>query len=256
MDRCVIWAARELGKGNEDMTKKLTTTALIIAFAAASQASGQAAQAWKTRPMGGTTVGGTIADGPGAAAYGADKDITAVVYIDGLFPFEPPLAVEINPWYRIDGFDGDRAISYPGVGHVSDDADGVFPNAFTRGLDKVADRLETARQQWLKDNGYVGGVRVFGSTGGAPASEAGSALPEPRGIIVVPDRIKRQKTRFQVRADEPSTAVQTVRLDGGAVRMSLPPTMRVSTFHVVTPRVEQEQVASTDDRHASTDGGL
>ncbi len=238
----------------QDMKKTITTTTLIIAFAAASQASGQAAQAWKTRPMGGTTVGGTIADGPGPAAYGADANQTAVVYIDGLFPFEPPLAVEINPWYRIDGFDGDRAISYPGVGHVSDDADGTFPNAFTRGLDKTAERLERARQQWLQDNGYVGGVRSFGSTSTAPASKAGTALPEPRGIIVVPETIKRQKTRFQVRINEPSSAVQTVRQSDGAVRMSLPPTIRVATIYVVKPRVEQEQVASADDRSADTDG--
>ena len=238
------------------MIKKMTATALIIAWATASQASAQSAEAWKQRPVGGTTVAGTPADGPGAAAYGAQGEANriAVVYIDGLFPYEPPLAVEISPWYRIDGFNGDRAISYPGMGHVSDDADGVFPNAFTRGLDTIADRLESARQKWLRTNGYVGGVRTFKSSGAAHRDASGTALPAPRGIIVVPDEIKRQKTRFRVEANEPTTSdVVTVR-GTSTVRISLPPMMPVTRIHVVKPQVEEEQVASTEELLASADG--
>ncbi len=238
------------------MMKKLTTTALIIAWATASQATAQSSQAWKQRPAGGTTVGGTVADGPGPAVYGAqdEADRIAVVYIDGLFPYEPPLAVEISPWYRIKGFNGDRSISYPGVGHVSDDADGVFPNAFTRGLDTIAGRLETARKKWLKANGYVGGVRTFKSTSKAPQDTTGTALPEPRGIIIVPDEIKQQRTRFRVEADEPTTSgVVTVRGTSN-VRISLPPMMPVTRIHVVKPQVEEENVAQTEELLASTEG--
>ena len=239
------------------MMKKLTATAFVIAWATASQAYAQSSQAWKQRPVGGTTVGGTVANGPGPAVYGAQDEAnrTVVVYIDGLFPYEPPLAVEISPWYRIKGFNGDRSISYPGIGHVSDDADGVFPNAFTRGLDTIADRLETARKKWLKANGYVGGVRVFTSTSKASQDTAGSALPEPRGIIIIPDEIKRQKTRFRVEANEPTTTSRVVTVRGtSTVRISLPPMMPVTRIHVVKPEAEDEQVAQTEELLASADG--
>ncbi len=234
----------------------IATSSLIIATFACAQANAQTATTWMGYPAYGSVVAGTPADGPGAAAYGAQDqaDRTAIVYIDGLFPFEPPIAVEIDPWRRIDGFNGDRPIHYPGVGHVSEGADGTYPNAFTRGLDKIADRLETARKQWLKDNGYVGGVRAFHNRAASQASVDRRTLPEPRGIIVVPDEIKRQRTRFQVRADETEpAAVVSFRRMSPDTRISMPLSVRIRTIRVADAEPEGDRVAGATEATADND---
>lgn len=71
------------------------------------------------------------------------------------------------------------------------------------------DRLEYARQAWLKENGYVGGVRTFvNDTLNRPEAVA-SAEPVaqkheivPRAIITVPIDIPRFKGHQEVKADE------------------------------------------------------
>ncbi|MFG0283693.1 MAG: hypothetical protein ACF8R7_04665 [Phycisphaerales bacterium JB039] len=107
----------------------------------------------------------------------------AVVQIRGLNPWEPRLDVVINPWVRQDGeiyhdFREDGAHDGPFLG----------TNPFTRAIAKTQERLERARQDWLRDNGYVGGVATFVN---APARAAGAGdsaeLPKPRATIRMPE---------------------------------------------------------------------
>lgn len=213
------------------MTRVLS--AMTIALLAGTAATAQDDLIVR-QPEAGTVVYAEQTDGPGAAHYGAEDeaDRTVKLQVAGLFAFEPPITVEISPWHRVQGFQGDRPIhNESGIGHVENGGDGYYSNAYTRGLRAMANRIEKARQRWLSDNGYVGAVRTFGSAGNGSGDEQ-TSLPEPRGIIRVPDRIKNQKSRFQVDAGQSSDAVVTFG------RLT-----RVGVATVVGPD-EAEQVAS------------
>ena len=109
---------------------------------------------------------------PGPAAYGAIGAEDAVVYAR-----VGEVVVAFSPW------------EHPG-------------NA----------RLEYARQAWLKENGYVGGVRTFVNDTLKRAEAVASAEPAakkheivPRAIITVPIDIPRFKGHQEVKSDDKST---------------------------------------------------
>lgn len=94
-------------------------------------------------------------------------------------------------------------------------------------------RFETARQEWLKEQGYVGGVRTFVNDlylekverlaqADEPASSAGRHKIEPRAIIQVAPEVTRLRKRMHVRVVSPSeplarsadVAVRVVEMSG------------------------------------------
>lgn len=110
---------------------------------------------------------------PGPAHYGAHEDDFARVYVR-----QGAAMIVVSPWASLD----------------------------TNGLKHV----DEARVQWLREWGYVGGVRSFRNHR-APASpgsqQTNSTIPgqlrpgidfQPRATIHVPDSIRRQRPRFQV----------------------------------------------------------
>jgi len=171
---------------------------------------------WVGRPIIGG-IDGTLRDRrqDGAARYGAygEGDGTIVVSIRGLFPFESQRLAEVRPFERVgDPIDPD----YPPV-----------TNPFNRAQAKLAVRLEAARQQWLKDNNYVGGVRTFVNDAAllAPAEQkTGSAggLPEPRGVIELAPDVPRFKSRMRVDAAPRHTSPTTVSRRSAGVTKVLP----------------------------------
>ncbi len=80
--------------------------------------------------------------------------------------------------------------------------------------------LERARVEWLKENGYTGGVRTFtnpafGRSAAAPLASAKKKLPEPRAVFELPPDMPRFKKRQEVkaaplRAVEPQNHAHTI----------------------------------------------
>lgn len=108
-----------------------------------------------------------------------EKPELAVVQIRGITPWEASVDVVINPWVRQDGpiYDNFREFG-------ANDGPYLGTNPATRAIEKTQDRLERARQQWLRDNGWVGGVATHVNP---PADGNGSAeLPQPRATIRMP----------------------------------------------------------------------
>lgn len=150
--------------------------------------------------------------GPGPAAYGADEhDPDARVYarVGGIL-------VEFSPWVR------QTRMNSAGV----------------------QDRLELVRQQWLRRNGYTGGVRtIVNAEAGwqapaAPAWDDGSAMEtgaQPASDVIRPRAtIKIPATRTKIRSK--------MMVDAGITVWSLPPTASPEMFAAVRPGV----VASAD----------
>lgn len=103
---------------------------------------------------------------PSPSAYGASEDSHAIVYVR-----VGQVIVTINPWERQEGFERRH--------------------------------LEQARQDWLKEHGYIGGVRTFTNdskpTKTADASE--KALPQPRATIQLSPEVTRFRSRMQVQRE-------------------------------------------------------
>jgi hypothetical protein len=65
----------------------------------------------------------------------------------------------------------------------------------------MARRAEDARQQWLKDNNYVGGVRTFVNDAvlyNLPAPKPRTQSIEPRGVIQLNPEVPAYKSRMKV----------------------------------------------------------
>lgn len=93
---------------------------------------------------------------------------------------------------------------YVRVGHLV-----VSVSPWTRIPEEGLERLERARNDWLRERGYVGGVRTFVNDRFATAEVAAAdGPPTPRATIEIPAEW-RPKKRFQVQAGD---------------RVSLPPT--------------------------------
>lgn len=111
--------------------------------------------------------------GPGPAYYGAPEDAFARVYVR-----EGAAMITVSPWVEL----------------------------HTNGLRNA----ERARIQWLREQGFVGGVRTFvnpraaasGEAMGDVSGEPGQLRPgidfHPRATIRVPANIRRERPRFQV----------------------------------------------------------
>lgn len=112
-------------------------------------------------------------------AVAREKPELAVVQIRGLTPWEPRVDVVINPWVRQDGpiFDNFRE-------YGANDGPYLGTNPATRAIEITQERLERARQQWLRDNGWVGGVATHVNP--APAGEGSAEAPKPRATIRMP----------------------------------------------------------------------
>ncbi|XVJ59414.1 MAG: hypothetical protein HEQ23_08420 [Tepidisphaera sp.] len=142
--------------------------------------------AWR----GETFVGGveryaTDSGSPGAMAYGASGDEGVVAnlrvgpYVIGINPFE-----EI----RAEGKEIPR---------------------------QILTKMEDARNQWLKDRGYVGGVRTFRNPA-APAAAKQAIDLTPKAVIPAPTDLPRVRNRMEVRATTPMMNL------AGATRVSMP----------------------------------
>lgn len=119
---------------------------------------------------------------PGPHAYGASWDHAAVVYAR-----VGTQVIALDPW---------TALGSEGLGH-----------------------LERARQAWLKERGYVGGVRTFVNDAVIWGDRQVAAAITPRATIEVPADAPRHRSRMQVNA----AAARAVLADGQPVRISLPP---------------------------------
>lgn len=131
---------------------------------------GQNGMLWSVRPILGAIPNGpypVYTGNPGAEKYGAygDDDHTVWVKVGGI-------CVTISPWDRITA----------------------------TGLEN----FEQVRGAWLRENGYLGGVRTvvndlyhYGPQGGAVASKE---MPKPVMTIDVPEDMPRFRSRMQVDA--------------------------------------------------------
>ncbi len=147
---------------------------------------------WVSRPIIGSMQQGPYpagGDSPGPEAYGAYDNQDAEVWAQvGL------QTVGLNPWESID-------------------AEGLK-------------RLEHARNFWLQERGYTGGVRTFVNdlylwkqAGPEPEQEHASAVPTPRATITLPADMPRQRRRIRVDA---GSALSPVVPGAGPARVSWP----------------------------------
>lgn len=153
-------------------------------------------QAWRGETcIGGVDSWAVNSGEPGATAYGASGDEGRVAhlrvgqYVVGVNPFE-----EI----RAEGKEMPR---------------------------HLLSAMEDARNDWLKQNGYVGGVRSFtnDAAGLVPSKQAIDLTPK----AVIPSPIDLPKTggRMQVNASRSAPMI------AGATRVSLPPNLSVASMH-------------------------
>ena len=128
---------------------------------------------------------------PGAAAYGAVGDEDAIAHLR-----VGPYVVGVNPFEEI------RAEGKEMPRHI-------------------LAAMEEARNQWLKDRGYVGGVRTFTN----PAASVGTKQAidlTPKAVIPAPTDLPRVRNRMEVRSAAPTMKI------AGAAKVSLPPSMSMA----------------------------
>ncbi len=143
---------------------------------------------WNSRPINGPGCdhASFAWPAPGPAAYGAHGCDDAVV-----FGIVNHTLVSFSPWIK---FHGETMKGY-----------------------------EAVRRQWLRENGFTGGVRTFVNDNPMPSEEAGkqTGLPEPRAIIELAPDAPRAKSRLRVEAG-PSLPMMKVRTsEGKAVAMKV-----------------------------------
>jgi hypothetical protein len=132
-----------------------------------------------SRPLIGPLPGPALLHAPGAAYYGAIDAADAAVPVR-----VGHLVVTISPWERIDK---------PGLR-----------------------RFEEAREFWLKESNYTGGVRTFvndrhlweppqagGGHVDAGEPEQVRGIPQPRATIRIPEGMPRQRRPLRVEGDAP-----------------------------------------------------
>jgi hypothetical protein len=171
---------------------------------------------WRSRPV--TVAHGPYAvesGNPGAEYYGAFGEEDQLVFAKvGL------LTIGISPWDRVE----------------------------PRGLRE----LENARQFWLKERGYTGGVRTFVNDAytvpantvaivgeDAPAAARPKGLPEPRGVIELAPDVPRRGNRIRVLG--PTESVRPTAIVEG--RMSWPHNAPMEVVERAEAR-QQTEVAS------------
>jgi hypothetical protein len=138
--------------------------------------------------VGGHEVGAKTAAADAAVAYGAlgEEGVRVQAQVEGLMRIHPVQTVEFSPWTP-----------------VQEQQASPYSDAYSRGHQKMARRAEEARQQWLKDNNYVGGVRTHVNDAvlhNLPQAKPQTTLPAPRGVIEVNPEVPAFKSRMQVNA--------------------------------------------------------
>jgi hypothetical protein len=136
--------------------------------------------------IGGLDVGPKNDLARAAAEYGAadQADLRVQSDVEGLFRYHPTTTVEFSPWTT-----------------VMTQKNSPASDPFSRAHEKVSRRAEEARQQWLKDNNYVGGVRSFVNDAelyAVPAEPKKTQLPEPRGVIELSPEVPAFRSRMHV----------------------------------------------------------
>lgn len=192
-----------------------------------------AGRVWVGRPIIGGIETGDRA-GSSAERYGAydQKGMRVAVQIEPLFHFQSAMVGVINPFVQ----QNDRSMRRNPYG-----------NPFQDAQDRVADRLEDARQQWLKDNGYVGGVRTHVNDANLwkkdAKAQSSSEQIVPRATIQMnPDAPKRSGS-FRVDAGSrvPKSAVEKV-------ATSEPVQQRISAPWTLKSPVPAVQVAQAETK--------
>lgn len=146
-----------------------------------------------------------------AAGYGAadEPDTLALVSVDGLFDFESGISGVISPWQSV------VADNHTAVHHYS-----PYSNAYRRAGNRVAERLERARNDWLAHNGYTGGVRTFVNDVPFTPHDRQTRDIQPRGVIELPPEVTEFKSRMHVNAMPPGSARVSLASRPGVVKFA------------------------------------
>jgi len=90
-------------------------------------------------------------------------------------------------------------------------------------VEKLMKILESARHNWLRNNGYFG-VKSFTSSRSTGEAQGEATLPEPAASFQIPADVPRGKSREQVNADDSKTRSIAANLLNGdePIRISLP----------------------------------
>lgn len=114
-------------------------------------------------------------------------------------------------------------------------------------------KLEQARIQWLRDNGFYG-VRTVTNPKAASAdkgeqAKGGKGLPEPSAVFERPADMPRGKSREQVQGDDQPAMTPSVAamINRGVepIRVSMPDTHRAPTVARVERRADEPAVAKS-----------
>lgn len=115
-------------------------------------------------------------------------------------------------------------------------------------------KLEQARTNWLRDNGYYG-VRVFTNehAGADSQEQAAKSLPEPSAVIERPADMPRTKSREQVKSNEQSRVqgvVAMMKQSDEPIRISMPHTAAPDVLARVEKRNEEQKAQSESTKVA------
>jgi len=130
-----------------------------------------------------------------AARYGAAGASDSIITLrtPGLFGFDTNgFVAQVNPW---------QPVTAPSASPYS--------NPFTNANTKLAARLESARQQWLKDNNFTGGVRTFVNDAALFTPARAGAQITPRATMELAPDMPRVRSKIQVRSSPTSTKLKS-----------------------------------------------
>ncbi len=233
------------------MSIRIATIALAAAIASQAQAGNPFAELYGQRPVyasntvddvrrpgfngrlfvrrpviGGVDAWAWDSGNPGADYYGAygTEDLTIGLSVEPIAPFNGSDYGVINPWQ---------------TANDKSDRSNPYTNAYQRARDKADERLEEARQEWLRDNNLTGGVRTHVNDAalfGRGSDDRVSSLPTPRATIRLPEDAPRVKRNIRVqgpgRVSVPPTApasmVARLESSGGRLVVDRPAVIRVA----------------------------
>lgn len=139
--------------------------------------------------------------GPGPEHYGAHWNDRSIVQarvgraIVAFSAWDPPAPIAGGPTLDL---------RRPAQASLERRPDGVTTGFSSPVRDRIDNDLRRARDAWLREEGYTGGVRTFRNP--APRnieSEQGSAEPVPAGWFRAPPEMPRTRSREQVRYSLP-----------------------------------------------------
>lgn len=138
--------------------------------------------------------------GPGPERYGAANDDRSLVHAK-----VGRAVVSFSPWVTL------RSAPYGSTVNVDNPLPAAWytrPARVSSGFSnpvqqRAIEDLRHARNVWLRERGYVGGVRTFTNPVRADKGERSGTLPEPAGWFRVPVDVPRTRSREQVRYSLP-----------------------------------------------------